>query len=160
MHKHALAALHPGRAVKQLICGRPAQDERRRLRRVDAAGHAGQIFGAERAISGVRPDHRHIGHAITDLEAAHAVAKLIDFPDDIIAHHERRPAEHRLRVEVAPDHDVGVLDAGGEHADPHLAPPGRRHGSVDHFELIGTAEAPDLNNPVARLAHGRIPCNA
>ena len=96
--------------------------ERRRLRRVDARGHAGQIFGAERAIGGVRADHRHIGHAVAELKAAHAIAELIDFPDDIIAHHERRPAEHRLRVEVAPDHDVGVLDAGGEHADPHLAP--------------------------------------
>jgi len=43
------------------------------------------------------------------VKAAHAVAELIDFPDDIIAHHEWRPSAHRLRVEVTPDHHVGVL---------------------------------------------------
>jgi hypothetical protein len=32
---------------------------------------------------------------------------MIDFSDDIIAQHKRRPAAHRLRVEVAPDHQVG-----------------------------------------------------
>jgi len=61
-----------------------------------------------------------------------------------------------LRVEVAPDQHVGVLHARGEHADPHFAPPGGRQTSVDHLQLVGTAEAPDLNNPVARLSHGRI----
>jgi hypothetical protein len=35
MHKHALASPHPSRAVKALVCGRPAQDQRGRLRRVD-----------------------------------------------------------------------------------------------------------------------------
>src|SRR5262245_13223250 len=37
---------------------------------------------------------------------------------------------------------------------------GRRQGSVDHFQLVGTAEAPDLNNPVARLPHGKCPRNS
>jgi hypothetical protein len=32
-----------------------------------------------------------------------------------------------------------------------LAPAGRRQGSFDHLEPVGTAEAPDLNDPVARL---------
>jgi hypothetical protein len=54
------------------------------------------------------------------------------------------------------DHDVGVLHARGEHADSHLAPSGNWQGSVDDCELLGTAEAPDLNNPVARLAHGSL----
>lgn len=40
----------------------------------------------------------------------------------------------------------------GEHAHSHLAPPGRRPGSVDHLQPVGTAEAPDLDNPVARLS--------
>jgi hypothetical protein len=57
-------------------------------------------------------------------------------------------------AEVAPDNDVGVLQTRGEHADPHLAPPRFRQGSVDHLQPVGTAEAPDLNNPVARLSHG------
>src|SRR5207248_11268557 len=30
----------------------------------------------------------------------------------------------------------------------------RRQVSVDYLQLIGIAEAPDLNNPVARLPHG------
>jgi hypothetical protein len=58
-----------------------------------------------------------------------------------------------LRVEVTPDQHIGVLHARSEHADPHLAAAGRRQGSIDHLQLVGTAEAPDLNNPVARLSH-------
>ena len=112
------------------------------------------MAGLERAIGGVRLEHGHIGHPVAKLKAAHAIAELIDFPDDIIAQHERRPAVHRLRVEVAPDHHVGVLQTRGEDADSHLAPPGRRQGSVDHVQPVGTAEAPDLNNPVAGLSHG------
>jgi hypothetical protein len=64
---------------------------------------------------------------------------------------------HRLRVEVAPDHHVGVLQTRGERADPHLAPPRSRQGSIDHLQPVEAAEAPDLNNPIARLSHGRIP---
>jgi hypothetical protein len=73
MHEHALTAPHPGRAMKQLICSRPAQNQRGRLCDVNAGGNAGQIFCAERAISGVRSDHRQIGHAIADLKAAHVM---------------------------------------------------------------------------------------
>jgi hypothetical protein len=42
-----------------------------------------------------------------------------------------------LRVKVAPDHHIGVLQARGEHADSHLAPGGRRQGSVDHLKPVG-----------------------
>jgi ABC transporter substrate binding protein len=157
---NALSSLYPGRAVKELVCGRPAQDQRGRLRGVDARRHAGQVAGPERAIGGVRPEYRQIGHPVANLKAAYAPAELIDFPDDVIAQHERRTAGGSLRVEVAPDHHVGVLHARGEHADPHLAPASRRQGSVDHLQLVDTAEAPELNNPVARLPHGRIPCNS
>jgi len=62
-----------------------------------------------------------------------------------------------LRIEAAPDQYVSVLQTRGEHADPHLAPAGRRQGSVSHIQPIGIAEAPDLNNPVARFSRGRIP---
>jgi hypothetical protein len=41
LHEHALASLHPGRAMEELVRGRPAQDQRGRLRRVDARRHAG-----------------------------------------------------------------------------------------------------------------------
>ena len=34
---------------------------------------------------------RHIGHAVAKLIAAHAITHKVDFPNDIIAHHERRP---------------------------------------------------------------------
>src|SRR5262249_54973865 len=50
---------------------------------------------------------------------------------------------------------VGVLDARCEHADPHLARAGRRQRSVHHLELLGIAETPDADDPVARLARGR-----
>ena len=53
LHEHTLASLHPGRAVKELVCGRPAQDQRGRLRRVNARRHADQAVGPERAIGGV-----------------------------------------------------------------------------------------------------------
>ena len=54
MHEHALATLYPGRAMKELVGGRPAQDERGRLGGVEARRHAGQVVGSERAIGGVR----------------------------------------------------------------------------------------------------------
>jgi hypothetical protein len=78
--------------MEELARGRPAQDQRGRLRRVEARWHAGQAVGPKRAVGGVRPDHRQIGHAVANLNAAHAIAELIDFPDDIISQHERRPA--------------------------------------------------------------------
>jgi hypothetical protein len=65
------------------------------------------------------------------LKAAHAVAELINLPDDVKAQHEERLEAHRLGVEAAPD-------------------------QVNHLQLVGTAEAPDLNNPIARLIHGRF----
>ena len=34
VHEHALSSLHPGRAVKELVCGRPTQDQRGRLCRM------------------------------------------------------------------------------------------------------------------------------
>ena len=51
----------------------------------------------------------------------------------------------------------GSRDKAVEDAHSHLAPLRSRQGSVDHLQPVGTAEAPDLNNPVARLSHGRIP---
>jgi hypothetical protein len=65
-----------------------------------------------------------------------------------------------LRVEVTPDRHVGVLQARGEHADSHLTLAGRWQGSVDHLQIFGTAEAPELDDPVTRLTHGRIPYNS
>jgi hypothetical protein len=59
----------------------------------------------------------HIGRAVAKLKAAHAIAELIDFPDDVIARRERRTAVHGLRIEMAPDQHVGVLQTRGEHAD-------------------------------------------
>jgi hypothetical protein len=94
------------------------------------------------------------------LKSAHAIAELIDFTDHVIAQHERRLAVQRLRVEVTPDHDIGVHDARGKYADPHLAPARYRLRSIDHLQPIGTTEAPDLNNSVARLPHRRFPCNS
>jgi hypothetical protein len=90
------------------------------------------------------------------LKAAHITADLIDFPDDVIAHHEWRPACGSLRVEVAPDQHIRVLHARREHADPHLAYAGRWQGSVDHLQPVGPAEAPELNNSVAGLAHIKV----
>jgi hypothetical protein len=95
-------------------------------------------------MGGVGPEYRHISHTVASVKAAHAIAELIDFPNDIIAHHERRPVGRSLRVEMAPEQYIGVLQTRSEHADPHLASAGRRQGSVDDFEPVGTAEAPDL----------------
>jgi hypothetical protein len=115
------------------------------------------VVSPEGAIGGVRPDHRHISDPVANLKAAHAFAQLIDFANDVIPQHEGWPATHRLRVEVAPNQHVGVFQTRGEHADPHLAPAGRRQGHIDHLQRVGTAEVPDLNNPIALLSHGRVP---
>lgn len=57
----------------------------------------------------------------------HAAAHMAwTFHRDVIAQHEWRLAEHRLRVEVEPAHRVGVLHARGKHADPPLAAASRR----------------------------------
>jgi hypothetical protein len=64
-----------------------------------------------------------------------------------------------LRVEVAPDQHLGVIEARGEHTDPHFAPAGGGQGSVDHLQPLGITEAADSNNTIARLHHGRSPCN-
>src|SRR5215469_16427997 len=89
------------------------------------------------------------------LKSAHAIAKLIDFPDDIVAHYKRWPAGRCLRVEMASDQCVSVLKARSEHADPHFAGTSRRHGSVDNLQALGIAEAPELNN-----ARGLITCES
>jgi len=98
LYQDALARADAGSAVQELVRGRPAQDQRGRLRRVEARRHAGQAVSPQRTIGGVRPDHRHIGHAVANLKVAHALAELIDFPDHVVAHYERRPEAHRLRV--------------------------------------------------------------
>jgi hypothetical protein len=156
MHEHMLASLHVSRAMQELICGHPAQDQRRGLGRVDVRRHTRQVVRAERSISCVRSDHRHVGDAVANLEVAHAIAELVDFPDDVITHHERRSVARSLRVEVAPYQYVRVLQARGKHVDPYLAAAGRRQDSVDHLQPVGTPEAADLNNPIARLCHGRL----
>ena len=84
-------------------------------------------------------DHRRVGDAVAKLEVAHAITELVDFPDHVIAQHERRPAVHSLRVEVSPYQHVSVVQARGKHADPHLAPTGRRQGCVDHLQARRSA---------------------
>jgi len=156
LHEYALTSLHSSRAVKELPCGRPTQNQCRRFGSVDARRHSGQVASPQRAIGSVRSEHRQIGHSFAEPKVAHAVTELIDFSDDIITHHKWWPAAHRLCVEVAPDHNIGVLQARGEHADPNLAPPSGRQGSLDHLQLLGTAIAPDFNNAVARLSQSSI----
>ena len=67
------------------------------------------------------------------LDRLASIAELIYFPDDVIAEHERRPAAHRLWVEVPSDHHVRVGQARGEHAYSHLAPPGCRQRGIMHL---------------------------
>jgi hypothetical protein len=95
--------------TQELVRRHPAQDQRSRLCRVEARRHAGRSVSPERPIGGIRSDHRHIGHSVADLEVAHAIGELVDFPDHVIANHERWSAERRLRVQVAPDQHISVL---------------------------------------------------
>jgi hypothetical protein len=69
------------------------------------------MISPEYTVLSVGSDHRHISHAVANLKAADAIAELINFADDIIAEHQGRPTEHRLRVEVTPDYDVSVFHA-------------------------------------------------
>lgn len=75
--------------MEELARGRPAQDQRGPPPRRDppARGPSGQ---PEAAVGGVRPTT--VGHTVANLKAAHAIAELIDFPDDIMTQHKRRPA--------------------------------------------------------------------
>jgi hypothetical protein len=65
----------------------------------------------KRAIGGIRSEHRHVSHAVAKLKSAHAIAELIDFPDDIVAHYKGWAAGGSLRVEMATDQRVGILKA-------------------------------------------------
>jgi hypothetical protein len=103
MYESALSLLHSGRAVKELVCGCPAQDQRDCLGCIETDRHTGEVAGAERAIGGVRTNHRHIGNAIAKLKSAHAIAELIDFSDEVITHYKWWSAGRSLRVEVTPD---------------------------------------------------------
>jgi hypothetical protein len=138
--------------MQELIGGGPTQDQRGRFRRVDTWRHACHAVGAERAIVGVRTDDRHIGHAFANLKAAYAIADLIDFSDDVVAHDERRPAAHP-RIKSTTDCHVRVLYARGEHPDPHLASARRRQWSIDHVQPVGIAEPLDEDNSIARFSH-------
>ena len=73
----------------------------------------------------------------------------------LIAARREVRAQHELALKAA-DQYVGVLQTRGEHADAHLAPASCRQGSVDHFQPVGTAKAPDLNDSVAQLSHALI----
>jgi hypothetical protein len=149
MHENALSSPHPGRAMQELVCGGPAQDQGGCLGRVNASRHAGQVLGLERAIDRVRADHSHIGNAIANLKSADAIAELIDFSDKVITHYEWWPAGRSLRVEVTPDQRVGVLQARREDTDSHLALARFRQWNVDHVEAVDITKPPDLNDPVA-----------
>jgi hypothetical protein len=48
------------------------------------------MVSLERAISCIRADDRHIGHAVAQPKASYALAELIDVSDDIIAEYERQ----------------------------------------------------------------------
>src|SRR5262249_18920592 len=157
LHEHALALPYPGRAVQELIGCRPAQNHRGCLRSINGWWQPGQMVDPQGAIVGVRTQDRHVGHTVTKPKPAYVIAELINFPDDVITDYERRTPKTGLWIEVAPNQRVRVLHARGKHMHPHFSPVGRRHGSLDHLQLVRAAEASDLNNPVARLAHARTP---
>jgi hypothetical protein len=48
-----------------------------------------RAVGTERAISCVRSDHCHVGHAVANLKSVHAAADLINFSNHVIA--SKRP---------------------------------------------------------------------
>lgn len=115
--------------------------------------HAAQVIGLERTVGSIRPNHRHVSDVVANLKVMYAIAELIDFPNDIIAQDERRLAARGLGVEAAAYQHVGLVQTRGKHPDPHLAVPGRRHGRFNYLQPVGTAEAADLDNPVAPLRH-------
>jgi hypothetical protein len=92
MDEHALASLNSGSAVQKLVCGRPAQDQRGRLRGVNTRRDATEVVGAKSTIGYIGSDDRHVSHTISNLKALHAIAELIDLPDDIISQHKRGTA--------------------------------------------------------------------
>src|SRR5262249_55173653 len=134
---------------------RPAQNHRGCLRSINGWWQPGQMVDPQGAIVGVRTQDRHVGHTVTKPKPAYVIAELINFPDDVVTDYERRTPKTGLWIEVAPNQRVRVLHARGKHMHPHFSPVGRRHGSLDHLQLVRAAEASDLNNPVARLAHVR-----
>jgi len=91
---------------------RSAQPPRPR-RHPPARGSGGQPGECNRWRSTRLPSDRPLGR---QAESRSRRRRADRFPDDIIAQHKRWPAAHRLRVEVGPDHHVGVLQTRGEHA--------------------------------------------
>src|SRR6516164_606885 len=139
MHQYALSSLHSRSAVQELVRGHPAQDQRSGFRGVDARRYRGQVACPERAIGRIGSEHRHVGHTVAKLKSAHAIAELIDFPDDIVANYERWASGRCLRVEMASE--TPSRARGGSRVESFV---GGRLPEMSKFCLPGGAGGPPL----------------
>ncbi len=145
---------NPRNPMQELIRGRPAQDQRRSLCRVDAWWHANHTVRAERSIPRVRTRHGQIGNAVTDRERRDVCPDLTDLAHDVVPEHQRRFLA-KPRVLPFADDDVRELHARSEHAHAHFVRPDDRHGLLDHGEAFDAAEPAQQDHRSAEVWKAR-----
>src|SRR5262249_4677342 len=144
----ALGTLRPGGAVGDVLGDARREEDRLLEDDGELPAQVGEPVVSE--IDLIEED-RPLPGVVEPGEEPHADAGR-DIEGDVLEHQTSpspsvpSPMKHTHRFRVPPPLN----------ADSHLAPASRRQGRGDHLEPIGTAEAPDLYNPVAQLFHGRI----
>jgi hypothetical protein len=137
VHEHGLAALHLGRAVKELVSGHVDEHQAQHLRRVEVLGHLDRVLLEHADALRVGAPHRQRADAVSHVQPRAARAELLDDADELVAGCERRL--RHAEVGAGAQHCVGVRHAGGQNVDADL--PWPRFGNVvlDDPQDVGTA---------------------
>jgi hypothetical protein len=133
--KQALAHLQRRLREDRVVRGREDLGDAARLGPVEAVGHGHRlalVHGGELGLAAAADD-RH--HAIARAEPLGARPARDDLAGELEAGDIRRRARRR-RVQAAPLHHVGAVDAGRLDADEDLARPGLGVGVVLDAELL------------------------
>ncbi len=154
-----LARRHLGVAMQELVRGRPAQDERRGLGRIQRRIDRRDAIGLQDAELRVATRGRQVGDALADPQRLDTRAEADDLPDEVVAEHERRLV---LQVGIAPlaQHDVGELNARGQDLHQHFAGPGLGDGGLGHDEPLRAAELLQEQDGLARRRGHRLATDA
>jgi hypothetical protein len=89
-HEDALAGLHLGLPVKELVGGRPGEDQRGCLRRIDPDRYAYQVVCIEVAVPSVRARNGERSDTVADAKTNGCRAHAIDIPHHVVTEHEGR----------------------------------------------------------------------
>jgi len=149
-----LTLLNARDSMQELVGGHPAQYQRGRFGGVERGVDEDDLVGLQRAVLRVGSGHCQVGNALSDGPRSHAMPKLHDLTDEIVAKDERR-----LLLEVGvlafAQHDVGELNTCGEHLHEHLAGAGLGNGALDDEKSVRASElAQQQDTLLCRKDHG------